>query len=240
MMSKALARLRGYLRSMPWTTALRMLALQGVRKTVMPEAKPSFANWGEDRVITHFLPAKGWYVDVGCNHPIANSNTWLLYGLGWRGICIDGNEELIALHRRVRPADRQVCAIVSDVEQDLDFTIFEGTLVSSVDPVHVAKWRHGTAILRTERRRAQTLTRLLDAHGAPEAFDLLSVDVEGHDLQVLRSLDLHRYRPRLIVVEIHWLDLREASSHPVVRHLAEYGYRLVGYLVWNAWFLRAS
>lgn len=112
--------------------------------------------------------------------------------------------------------------------------------MSSVDPAHVANWKRSAGVVRTERRRAQTLTRLLDAHRAPENFDLLSVDVEGHDLKALRSLDLDRYRPRLIVVEIHGLQLDSAAAHPIVRHLAGHGYRLAGYLVWNAWFLRAT
>lgn len=54
---------------------------------------PSYAQFGEDRVIDNLLGGiqQGFYVDIGCNMPIGCSNTWKLYLRGWGGIAIDGN-----------------------------------------------------------------------------------------------------------------------------------------------------
>ena len=53
------------------------------------------------------------------------------------------------------------------------------------------------------------------------------MDVEGLDLQVLRSNDWSRYRPRFVVTECLELDLRGIARHPTASFLAERGYRPV-------------
>ena len=54
----------------------------------------------------------------------------------------------------------------------------------------------------TQDVRVRTLTSILDAACAPLAIDFLSIDCEGADPDVLTSLDLDRYQPRLICMEI--------------------------------------
>ena len=80
-----------------------------------------------------------------------------------------------------------------------------------------------------------TLSQILSEAGAPRTFDLLSVDVEGMDLNVLRSIDLTIYRPGLIVVEMDISDLRALDSE-IVRYLSEHGYRFSAYAVNNGDF----
>jgi hypothetical protein len=58
---------------------------------------------------------------------------------------------------------------------------------------------------------ARTLTSLLDEIGAPEV-DLLSLDVEGFEPQVLAGLNLEKYPPRWILVEVHELP---AGREPI-------------------------
>jgi hypothetical protein len=66
----------------------------------------------------------------------------------------------------------------------------------------------------------------------------MTIDVEGHEFQVLSGLDFSLYRPRLITVEIH--DLKTISSNRIYLLLAEKGYSLVGYVTMNAYFLDDS
>ena len=62
---------------------------------------------GEDLFINNFFKnkKKGFYIDVGCYHPIHRSNTFLLYKKGWRGINIDIHKFSIELFRYLRPED---------------------------------------------------------------------------------------------------------------------------------------
>ena len=85
----------------------------------------------------------------------------------------------------------------------------------------------------------RTLTSILDAKWrAGQAIDLLSIDVEGHDYQVLQSLDLSRYRPKIIVIEMH--SMENMAESDIYRHLTSNGYSLKFYAVLNAYFVDAT
>jgi hypothetical protein len=48
---------------------------------------------------------------------------------------------------------------------------------------------------------ARSLSRLLDQHGI-ENVDFLSLDVEGHEADILAGIDFRRHRPTFILIEI--------------------------------------
>ena len=79
----------------------------------------------------------------------------------------------------------------------------------------------------------------MEKYNAPKVIDLLSIDVEGHDFEVLSSLDLNIYRPRLIVVEIHKFDINNPSASKIYEYLIEHNYKMVSYAVMNGYFLDA-
>ena len=61
----------------------------------------------------------------------------------------------------------------------------------------------------------------------PGDTDFQSVDVEGLDLDVLRSSDWAKYRPRMIVAEVLEADLIGMKSDAIVEYLMEQGYKPV-------------
>jgi len=67
-------------------------------------------------------------------------------------------------------------------------------------------------------------------------FDLLSIDVEGNELDVLISLQLDVYRPRLVLVEIHGFDLPAPCFSEIYSYLNSNGYGLKGYTQPSALF----
>lgn len=84
-----------------------------------------------------------------------------------------------------------------------------------------------------------TLNSILEEyHVGNNDIDLLSIDVEGHELNVLKSIDLKRYKVKLICVEIHGLDLKDLFHNQIVELLTKNDYRFVTYFVMNAYFLR--
>jgi hypothetical protein len=79
---------------------------------------------------------------------------------------------------------------------------------------------------------------VLKSNDAPNVFDLLSIDVEGHDYEVITALDLDNYRPYLIVIEMHGFDVENPSGR-IYQYLTSRGYKMVGYAVMNGYFLDA-
>ena len=72
---------------------------------------------------------------------------------------------------------------------------------------------------------ARPLTSLLDEVSAPSAFDLLSLDVEGNELAVLKGLDFRKYQPKWMLVETRNSDVSDYlsdRSYEEVAKLSEY------------------
>jgi FkbM family methyltransferase len=228
--------------SLPLPFALRFAVVYTLKKLLNSEASINYSQTGEDAVIRSLLDETrpGIYVDVGCHDPIRSSNTLSLYLHGWHGINIDANPRLIEQFKKVRRRDVAVCAAISDQEHDILFHEFEDELVSTVSqevlPEWESKWKkRGDRMVRT-----RTLGSVLAETLPPQTeIDLLSVDVEGHDLNVLRSVDLDVFRPKLIVVEMHHFQLHLVQENPVACYLEAQGFRQIGYDTLNGYFVDA-
>lgn len=214
---------------------------RAAEKLIAPHGNVSYAQAGEDLVLDFLSDyrAAGCYVDVGCNHPLLGSNTYRLYRKGWSGICIDAAAKFAPLYRARRPRDRFVRAAVSDTEREVTFHHFASDELSSIGGERLADL-NGYDQVRTEVMRTRTVASILDECAAPTEFDVLSVDVEGHDEQALRSVELGRYRPRVILTELNGtdLDIGRVADHPVSALLAGFGYRPVAVHWGNVFYRR--
>lgn len=170
----------------------------------------SYAQHGEDLELLRLLRARGAtgpYVDVGCNHPFKLSNTYLLYAQGYRGVCIDPLPRYQALYQRWRPQDRFVRTAIGEVEGELTFHEFESDVLSTLDPQLAALYaQQGYRLRRQSGVRVARLDTVLDEAGVRGPISLLSIDIEGHELPALRSIDLSRWQAALICLEVATAD----------------------------------
>lgn len=213
---------------------------RAAEKLIAPFGNVSYAQAGEDLVLDflcNYQPS-GFYVDCGCNHPIKSSNTYRLYRKGWRGVCVDAAAKFAPLFARHRPRDAFVRAAVSDQPGEVTFHHFAADELSSIGGARLADLA-GYDEVRTEVMPTRTLASILAEAGAPADYNLLSVDVEGHDEAVLRSAGLDRFRPRVILTELNGtdLDIGRVADHPVSALLGEHGYRPVA-IHWGNVFYR--
>jgi FkbM family methyltransferase len=203
----------------------------------------SYGYKAEDRLIESLLKPiitqNGFYVDIGCNDPRFLSNTFLLYRRGWKGICVDPNEKLIRKHTMIRPRDQAICAFISDVESELEYVELDNDTLSTADPAHLKHAQEsGHKIVSKKKMNSSRLTTILDQFNAPPSFDLLSVDAEGNDLKVLRSLDFGKYCPRLVVVEADDFDPSNPTAHEIYQFMISQHYYFHGSILTNLYFLK--
>lgn len=225
---------------LPSLDAIRLSILLLVRRYIFKFGKIIFSQTGEEIVIQWILKdiKRGFYLDVGCHHPFKISNTFQLYLNGWRGIAIDANPTLIEKWKRKRKNDIPLVAAVSDEEKEVTFYEFKESEVNTMDESMLHEWKQKFNFRSERKLTTQTLTTILDTHlPKNQKIDLLTVDVEGNDFNVIKSIDLTKYRPKLIVVEIHGFDLSNIEKNEIYQYLTDQKYTLVSFATMNGYFL---
>jgi FkbM family methyltransferase len=179
-------------------------------------------------VAEFFGDAIGYFVEVGANDPRERSQTWHLEQNGWTGILIEPQPDLVDKLREMRKAKvfEVACSLPSNAGQMLPLH-FAGAL-SSLDRGRMAPGATPEGVIQVPIR---TLDSVLDQAGSPAQLDFVSIDVEGHELEVLLGFDLGRWQPRLILLEHHVVDL---SKH---HYLLAAGYRIVRRYENNGWYV---
>ncbi|MBY0563549.1 MAG: FkbM family methyltransferase [Hyphomonadaceae bacterium] len=159
-----------------------------------------FSQYGEDVVLysTLFPRANGYYCDIGAYHPELGSNTFKLYMRGWRGLTIEPNPEVASAFRRYRPADKHLVMGVAEQPATLTYHRFKQDKFNTfeLDEYRSQLERSGSPL----QVPCLPLSDILDQH-AEAPIDFLTVDCEGLDLEVLKSNDWTRFRPRVVMVE---------------------------------------
>jgi FkbM family methyltransferase len=171
---------------------------------------------------------RGFFVEVGANDPQKDSQSWHLEQQGWTGILIEPVPELAAELKRMRKAQVFEVACSSPEQAGKVLRLHVAGPFSSFDPNLAVT---GMRAERTVDVKVCTLDAVLVEGGATAPLDLLSVDVEGHELEVLRGFDFARWKPRLILLEDH------VSSLDKHRFMRRAGYTLMRRTGLNGWYV---
>ena len=193
----------------------------------------------EDTAVLNYFKDKknGFYVDVGCYHPIHRNNTYLLHKQDWKGVNIDTSEFSIDLFNHMRPKDLNYhCAIsnkneviklfyqkdlsqLSTIERDQAETVFQGNI-------------------KEKEIQAFTLDEILNRDKYKNTkIDFLDIDVEGADLKVLEGLSFDKFKPELVCVEIHKKEIKQSD---IYKFLADKNYELLWSGVFSHIFRRLN
>ena len=166
---------------------------------------------------------KGFYVDVGAYSGIKLSNTYFFELLGWTGICIEPHAKLFPLLQKNRP--KSICVNVAIWDKDLDAIPFYATEFGSWSVVrerdNVPLPRNREKYVDVQQIPAKKLDTILEEHGAPVNFEILSVDVEGTEWHILNGFNIDQYRPRFIIIEYPHV------KPPLDQYFRKHGYHQV-------------
>lgn len=187
-------------------------------------SRKSYAHTEEDLfILKKFRNKKGFYVDVGCHHPTRLNNCHLLYKNGWSGINIDISEFSIKLFNLVRRRDINVNKAVSLKQKKVKF--YYDKLISFYISLKKRK-----ELDRFREIISDTLTNIIDeTKYKNKKIDFLSIDTEGKDFEVLKSLDLKRYAPKYICIEIYNNNILkfDIKKNQIYKYLIKKNYKLL-------------
>src|SRR5262245_22258083 len=184
----------------------------------------------EQKLVREFFDGaqSGYFVEVGANRPQQESQTWHLEQLGWAGVLIEPQPNLAGELRHARSAKVFAVACSSPENAGRRMQLHVAGALSALDRDRMAPGAQPERIIEVPVR---TLDDILTEAHAPVGFDFLSVDVEGHELEVLSGFDFARWRPRLVLLEDHVGNL---TKH---RFLLAAGYRLIRRFENNGWYV---
>ncbi|MGC4016767.1 MAG: FkbM family methyltransferase [Luteolibacter sp.] len=188
----------------------------------------SHAQEGEDIALLRRIGHRpnGFFVDVGAHHPSRFSNTLAFSNMGWRGINIEANPDAAGEFLKKRHRDINLNIGIGGHRSQMKFFRFDEPALNTFSP-EVAEQREksGFKMLDSIPIEVYPLAEVLEKHlPAGTAIDLLSVDVEGLDLDVLQSNDWERFAPAFIIVEILDRGLDEVKEDPIAIFLKSKGY----------------
>jgi len=177
--------------------------------------KKSYAMDNEDTAVLNYFKDKknGFYVDVGCYHPIHRNNTYLLHKQDWNGVNIDTSKFSIDLFNHMRPNDLNYNYAISNKNEMIKlFYQKELSQLSTTERNQAETVFQGN--IKEKKIQAFTLDEILNRDKYKNTrIDFLDIDVEGADLKVLEGLSFDKFKPELVCVEIHAKEIKQSDIY---------------------------
>ena len=186
-----------------------------IGKRLMAQAQYGYAQFGEDLIIAHLFEQIGIkkpsYLDIGANEPRYISNTYFFYVHGSKGVLVEPNPYLYKKLKGFRSKDIVLNTGIGFTEiAEADFYLFPNYAngLSTFSEKEARHWEKTgikgmgkIAVEKVIKMPLIPINNILEQHFEKKAPNFISLDVEGLDLDILKSLDFTKYRPEVICVE---------------------------------------
>ncbi|MCT8340061.1 FkbM family methyltransferase [Flavobacteriaceae bacterium TK19130] len=186
--------------------------------------------------------SKGVVVEVGAFDGVHLSNSYSLEQLGWKAICIEPNPRIFKYLEKQRPNAININkAVVGNPEtQEVTFYDEEIGVLSGVsyDEEDVKRRYENRGLYYKEPNKvtvaSNTLGAILDSL-KQKHVDVLSIDVEGFEVEVLKGLDITKVSVDLFIIEANTLHEKKA----IMDHFQQWNdYIFIGNNLQNLFFIR--
>lgn len=182
--------------------------------TFFKNVRTSYSQSGEDIIISDLFTRLGilnpTYLDIGANDPVALSNTYRLYKRGSRGICVEPNPILCKKIQEKRKRDICVNAGVAfDDKKEADFYLFPEKLsgLNTFSKEEAEFWEHTGneeigkhKVEQVIKMKLININELMTQYFSPHP-NFISIDVEGLDFDIIRSINFNKFKPEVFCIE---------------------------------------
>jgi FkbM family methyltransferase len=166
----------------------------------------SYSQYSQDLDVLNLYSNKteGTFIEIGASDGKTLSNTYLLEQLGWKGICVEPIPEQFELLQKNRTSINVNKAVYNVSGQDIKFTVAPDSLYSGITS-KIDKFPHVKDTGTTISVKTISLNDLISESGLPTFIDYLSIDTEGSEYEILKSLDFSKYKFGTIHVEHNFI-----------------------------------
>jgi FkbM family methyltransferase len=217
-----------------------------IKKTLLPifmvfKQYKSALNHIDQQLLQYFDFSDGFFVELGANDGIRQSNTLFLEKKkNWKGILIEPSQEKVRECKKNRPNSLVFCAACVPFNYNkktveliyADLMSIAPELASGSNQDHEAHVKRGQKFLSSKddiykfKAEAQQLNAILDKAKAPKKIDFLSIDVEGAEFSVLSGVDFNKYCFKFVLIETKEVEkIKKYLSkfqYSYVKHLSEH------------------
>lgn len=196
-----------------------------------------FAQFGEDRILDAIFHhrSEGHCVEVGANDGISGSMTYHFELIGWNCLLVEPIPDLarkisekrkcIVKNFAASSSEGEATFYVADADESLSSLTLSGDQKKRI--------RDQGSGVREIRVTKRTLDRILKEADVSR-IDFITIDVEGHELEVLRGFTVDVFQPRIIIVE----DNSNQVDNRILTHLEDRGYVFIRRTGVNDWYAR--
>jgi FkbM family methyltransferase len=195
--------------------------------------KKSFSQSGEDLIIdyifTNYLRIHNpSYLDIGANHPTYLSNTYHFYKKGSRGVCVEPDKSLFLEIQKQRRED--ICLNVGvgfQLASKVPFYVMSEKTLNTFSS-EVAERNQGYGYYKIQEVTEVDLLPIdeIISRNFSSCPNFISLDVEGLDFQILKSMDFIKFRPEVFCIETLTFvqDKSERKLEEIIAFMQENGY----------------
>ena len=201
-----------YLSKLPRSFSLYSVFNKTHKDKVLKYLDKSKSQLGQDIFVAANSDNKkeNFFIEFGATDGVTISNTYLLEKeLNWKGILI---EPASIWHRNLEKNRNCIIdkrCIYYKTGEKLSFLVVQNNQnaepgLSSLEKYAAnGDWASNLRIKNSKKEIVETITvdDLLDFYNAPELIDYMSVDTEGSEFDILKSLDFKKRKIKIITVE---------------------------------------
>ncbi|RFZ95592.1 FkbM family methyltransferase [Mucilaginibacter conchicola] len=194
----------------------------------------TYSQTGEDVIVRHIFSQLGiykpTYIDIGAHHPTYLNNTYLFYKSGASGLNIEPDPFLYTEFTKKRPRDKNlnVGASFNGLEEDLDFYIMSARALNTFSKTEAERVESfgSYTIKSVSKVRTVNLDSVFKQHFKDGKVDFLTIDVEGLDLEIVKTIDFDFLKPKVICLEtINYAEDRsEKKNYDLINYVTAKNY----------------
>ena len=168
--------------------------------------KKSYSQSGEDLIVRFIFDRLSIthpsYLDIGAHDPFILSNTAIFYESGSNGINIEPDTLLFENFVNLRKNDINLNIGIGGKSSKMTFYIMSERALntfSEYDALNSVK--EGLKIEQKKEIDIRTLNEVLEEYYDNKFPDFLSLDAEGLDLEIMKSINYAKSKPKVICAE---------------------------------------
>ena len=183
------------------------------------------SQFNEDIFLKKYFKKKtnGKFLDLGCFHPTRDNNTYQLYKKSWSGINIDLNPLSVELFNffRKRDINLNICLSKTKGVKKL-FYSGEFSPLNTIDQNHLNFLRRNFKLDKNsytiKKIKSESINNILKKYKF-FYIDFLSIDLEGHEYEVLNHFKFNLFKVNLICIETLNHNSRSKSNNKNIKKI---------------------